>query len=165
MEPEQIQEDSSVPGLRRIRTKRRSARKKKGDNFLIVFSLDSLLFLSFLLGIALLFNWPPFYEQINNRWLAYLVEFFIGDQTKAFVAGGLLVVGVIGGFLRLRRRINYNPRFWRNHCPNCGKSGESLHRSRRNGLDHFISRLGFPVRRYICQHCHWTGLRIDETRV
>lgn len=165
MKPEQIQEDNAVPGLHRTRVKRRSSRKKKGAGFLTLFGPDILLVLSWVLGIVLLFNWPPFYEQINNQWLAYLLKFFFSNQTKPFVAGGLLTIGVIGGFLRFRWRINGNPNFWRSHCPNCGKSGDSLHRSRRNRLDHFIGRLGFPVRRYICQDCHWTGLRIDETRI
>lgn len=165
MEPDQIQEENSLNGLRRIRVKSRSKGKKKGGNPLILFGPDILLFLALLLGIVLLFNWPALYEQINNRWLAYLVEFFIGSQTKPFVAGGLLVVGLLGGFLRLRWRINYNPRYWHNHCPNCGKSGDNLHRSRRNGFDRLVGQFGFPVRRYICHSCHWTGPRIDETRI
>lgn len=64
---------------------------------------------------------------------------------------------------RVRWRINQYEPWWNTHCPAC--QSDQLKRSRRRPFDRLISKLGIPVRRYVCADCHWEGRRIDPWKV
>lgn len=76
------------------------------------------------------------------------------------VGSGLLVGAAIGGWFRLREKINGRSAYWSGTCPNC--QGNTLSRIRRRATDRLICKLGIPVRRFRCDTCRWKGLRIER---
>ena len=76
---------------------------------------------------------------------------------------GLILLAIIIGYSTLLKRIFYNPR-WRSGagCPQCGHGYMvRIHRQRRDRLLAW-GLLLLPLHRFLCQQCHWQGLRLDD---
>ena len=80
----------------------------------------------------------------------------LSDATAVVI---LLVVSLIA-LWRVRWRIIHSERYWSTSCPRCGLS--ELRRVRRHLTGYLLKRVGFPVARYHCSNCAWSGLRIRK---
>lgn len=80
----------------------------------------------------------------------------LSDATAVAI---LLVVSLVA-LWRVRWRIIHSERYWSTSCPQCGLS--ELRRVRRRLAGYLLKRVGFPVARYHCSNCAWSGLRIRK---
>jgi len=77
----------------------------------------------------------------------------------------LLLVFFITYFivLCLLKKIGFKKKIVNEHSSNCcSKCSESLERVRRYNSDRIINLITFQIfdfKRYICNNCHWEGLR------
>jgi hypothetical protein len=128
-----------------------------GRRWLILFAMaymasTVLLFNPFSLMSAIAGHLAPGADRV-----LFLVE-------HAHILGGLLLMITFTAGLtalpgRLARRVNW----WKSQCPSC--SQPALKRIRRTRLDRLAAVSGVPFRRYLCDNCQWTGLRIDNDRL
>lgn len=148
---------------RRRRSRRsRTQRRKQIKRWLLHNGLDILLTLLLIGSIIMLFNPLPLFAA-PGRFGAGL-GFWLAYEGGIQSIGGVILAGtVLVGAMRLRQRINARRAWWARHCPNCGSS--QLSRIHRNWIDRLVSRLGIPIRRFVCRDCHWRGARIDESRI
>lgn len=49
-----------------------------------------------------------------------------------------------------------------NSCPNCKSPLNRIQRKNKDHILHHITFKIFDARRYICNQCHWEGLRWEE---
>lgn len=69
----------------------------------------------------------------------------------------LITVALTAG-ARLRWRMLHNPKYWNQNCPKCHST--ELKRVHRRWYERLAGRLGWPIRRYRCSQCSWSGARI-----
>ena len=150
--------------LKRARVKNRRRRKKSSPWNWRGRWLDALLVLSLAAGLFFLLL-PAFHttDATVTRQDESLIDQLIRLQLSVFLAVVFLAAAIVGGAFLFRYRINHRQSLWENHCPNCNQN--ELARARRKRRDRAIGWVGFPVRRYICRNCHWTGARIDHLRL
>ena len=118
------------------------------------------------IDLFLLFSLPA------SAWLLLALfrpAFDIGNIAAQLDSGAIilgvpaLILSMVAWAWRLRWRINHYQPWWNDACPKCESS--QLKRKRRHQIDHWIGRVGIPIRRYICANCSWQGRLVDETRV
>jgi hypothetical protein len=70
----------------------------------------------------------------------------------------ILISVVMTAVARLRWRVLHNPKYWNESCPKCQST--DLKRIHRRWYERLAGRFGFPIRRYRCGECGWSGGRI-----
>ena len=122
-------------------------------------------------GVIFLLNpfWPfiPRYTdptQVANPQLGDRLPHWLAYEGGAAVLGLIFIaLAVLWAAYLGRERINNNSQLWADACPHCHQA--TLKRIHRRPLDRLWNLLGFPVRRYLCEHCGWKGSRLDRTRL
>jgi predicted RNA-binding Zn-ribbon protein involved in translation (DUF1610 family) len=113
---------------------------------------------------ATLFRWVSrAYSGLSGSlgvFLRTIVDWARGLTLSDATAVGILLLVLLIAIWRARWRIIHNERFWSTSCPRCGLS--ELNRVRRNLTGRLLASVGFPVARYQCGNCAWTGLRIRK---
>ncbi len=144
------------PRLRRTKTRRSRRQRRRQAARMGALALDLLPLLLLLLALAILLA-PVLAAQTQLGAALERLEL-------AWLGRVLLLLSLILGFSRVRRRVNDHQPWWSRHgCPSCGS--RDLKRSPRRAGDRLVGRLGVPARRYVCADCGWRGRRIDESRV
>lgn len=93
-----------------------------------------------------------------------------GSQVESFVINdahflgvALLILALAIGLIALPDRLIRRVDWWKTQCPRCAET--KLKRIRRTKLDRLTSVSGIPFRRYQCDSCRWSGLRIDNDKL
>lgn len=87
----------------------------------------------------------------------------IADPLYQTIVGLILIfIALVLSAANVRRALAKNSKTWSTTCPCCGEP-ELARRKRR--LSHRFSGmlLQLPLRRYGCNSCTWSGLRIDRS--
>lgn len=102
--------------------------------------------------------------ELTNNTVTNLLIWLTQRGGSQQIGGLLLLIAFPLSIVTVRHQVIHNTRLWRrNGCPRCGR--DDLRRTRRVWYDHFLNRLGIPVRRYLCADCHWEGARIDDGHI
>ncbi len=105
------------------------------------------------------------WEQLGNLWIAFgaLVVRFIngirGLHVSDLLGVGLIVLSAVLIVRRIGQRMRVSSQWSAAACPVCG---HGLRRLRRRPLD--IVTWFFPLRRFRCANCGWSGLRAKAAR-
>lgn len=136
--------------VRRVKVKRPSHDPRAAQASLVAtYGLDVLIVLALILaGIALSNNWHHLFT----------VDTTIGGAV-------LLVLSITFGLMRVRYHLLHSTRWLdTSPCPRCGRL--ELKRTPRKNWHKVVGSLtGLPLRRYICAHCAWKGVRLDESKI
>ena len=159
--------ENTIPPQVRHRKRRKRRRKKRRlqilQTWLLTHSMKILLILLFVVAIIPLIDLLSIYTVTSRRLVASPVGWLFKGYTSQILGGLLLLITMIIGAHQLRTRIIYDVRYSNRTCPKCQYS--KLKRIHRTRLDRLICRFNIPVRRYICSSCHWSGIRIDESKL
>lgn len=153
--------------IRRHRTKRTQNPQISFKDSWIVKNWLNIVFAGVLaVGLVLLLN--PFDTlaqavSASSAQMQRLIQFLAYDQVALIIGLIAIVVGSVGLGTNIITQVKYDPRFGNSACPDCQHM--ELYRSPRKSRDHFLNRLGIPVRRYICRECFWAGARVDRSRL
>jgi len=80
-----------------------------------------------------------------------------------FLGAILLMVALGTGLVALPGRVIRRVAWWKTQCPRCSQT--TLKRIRRTRRDRLTEVSGIPFRRYLCDNCQWSGLRIDNDKL
>ncbi|MBK8432603.1 MAG: hypothetical protein IPL28_15490 [Chloroflexi bacterium] len=122
-------------------------------------------------GVVFLLNpfWPyvqPYSDplQVTSPGLGDKLPHWLAYEGGAAVLGFIFIaIALLWWAFLVRNAINNTSTLWADACPNC--HSPQLKRVHRHLLDRLLNLLGFPVRRYLCEHCNWKGARIDRSRL